>query len=113
LNAVVSGVCPETSDTLIAERVNGERVYYGYGAAMYAQTSSTGTEFKHWSWRGDLAARSRDSGAYVPAPLRDAFGDLVSGVRKTYDWNGLWSYRNEPFSGGLEKVGVLSFESVL
>jgi len=96
----------ETSDTLIAERVNGEWVYYGYGAAMYAQTSSTGTEFKHWSWRGDLAAKSRDSGAYLPAPITDAFGDLVSGTRETYDWNGLWGYRNEPFSGGLQKVGV-------
>ncbi len=95
-----------SGDTVVAERVNGEWVYYGYGAAMYAQTSGTGTEFKHWNLRGDLAAKSTASGAYVPAPLRDAFGDLVSGVRKTYDWNGLWGYRNEPFSGGLEKVGV-------
>jgi len=106
LNAVVSGVCLETSDILIAERVNGEWVYYGYGAAMYAQTSSTGTEFNHWSWRGDLAAKSTASGAYAPAPITDAFGDLVSGTRETYDWNGAWGYRNEPFSGGLQKVGV-------
>ncbi|CUU09210.1 RHS repeat-associated core domain-containing protein [Armatimonadetes bacterium GBS] len=106
MNAVVSGVCLETSDILIAERVNGEWVYYGYGAAMYAQTSSTGTEFNHWSWRGDLAAKSTASGAYAPAPITDAFGDLVSGTRETYDWNGAWGYRNEPFSGGLQKVGV-------
>ena len=73
---------------------------------MYAQTSSTGTEFKQWSWRGDLAAKSTASGAYTPAPITDAFGDLVSGVRETCDWNGAWGYRNEPFSGGLQKVGV-------
>jgi len=95
-----------SGDTVVAERVNGEWVYYGYGAAMYAQTSGTGTEFKHWNLRGDLAAKSTASGAYAPAPITDAFGDLVSGVRETYDWNGAWGYRNEPFSGGLQKVGV-------
>ena len=71
LNAVVSGVCLETSDILIAERVNGEWVYYGYGAVMYAQSSSTGTEFKHWNLRGDLVAKSTASGAYTPAPITD------------------------------------------
>ena len=33
-------------------------------------------------------------------------GDLVSGVRQTYDWNGAWGYRNEALTGGLQKVGV-------
>jgi hypothetical protein len=33
-------------------------------------------------------------------------GDLVSGVRPTYDWNGAWGYRNEALTGGLQKVGV-------
>jgi len=95
-----------SGDTLIAERVNGEWVYYGYGAAMYQQVSNAGTEYKHWSWRGDLAAKSTASGAYSPAPLTDAFGDLINGTRETYDWNGAWGYRNEPFTGGLQKVGV-------
>ena len=34
------------------------------------------------------------------------FGDLVAGVRPTYDWNGAWGYRNEALTGGLQKVGV-------
>ena len=33
-------------------------------------------------------------------------GDLVSGARPTYDWNGAWGYRNEALTGGLQKVGV-------
>jgi RHS repeat-associated protein len=33
-------------------------------------------------------------------------GDLVSGARQTYDWNGAWGYRNEALTGGLQKVGV-------
>ncbi|CUU33941.1 RHS repeat-associated core domain-containing protein [Armatimonadetes bacterium DC] len=83
-----------------------KRVYYGYGAVMYARSSSTGMEYKHWSWRGDLVAKSTVSGAYAPVPITDAFGDTVSGVRETYDWNGAWGYRNEPLTGGLQKVGV-------
>jgi len=63
-------------------------------------------EYKHWSWRGDLVAKSTVSGAYAPVPITDAFGDTVSGVRETYDWNGAWGYRNEPLTGGLQKVGV-------
>ncbi len=95
-----------SGDALVAERVNGEWVYYGYGGAMYAQSSGTGIEYKHWSWRGDLMAKSGASGGYLPAPLTDAFGDTVSGVREAYDWNGAWGYRNEAFTGGLQKVGV-------
>ena len=41
------------------------------------------------------------SGAFV-----QRFGDLVSGARPTYDWNGAWGYRNEALTGGLQKVGV-------
>ena len=44
---------------------------------MLCQVASNQSEFKHWSWRGDLAAKSRDSGAYAPAPITDAFGDWV------------------------------------
>ena len=51
-------------------------------------------------------AQSSPTGAFSPAPLTDAFGDWVSGVRSTYDWNGAWGYRNEPNTGGLQKVGV-------
>ncbi|GIV06410.1 MAG: hypothetical protein KatS3mg016_1985 [Fimbriimonadales bacterium] len=40
-------------------------------------------------------------------PITDAFGDLVSGMRQVYDWNGAWLYRNElTETGGLVKVGV-------
>ncbi len=31
---------------------------------------------------------------------------LYSGDRQVYDWNGAWGYRNEPLTGGLQKVGV-------
>ncbi len=44
--------------------------------------------------------------AFSPAPIIDAFGGLVSGDRQVYDWNGAWGYRNEPLTGGLQKVGV-------
>jgi RHS repeat-associated protein len=73
---------------------------------MYQQVSNAGTEFKHWSLRGDLAATSSPTGAYAPAPITDAFGDTVAGARQTYDWNGAWGYRNESLTGGLQKVGV-------
>jgi len=51
-------------------------------------------------------AQSSPTGAFSPAPLTDTFGDWVSGVRTTYDWNGAWGYRNEPNTGGLQKVGI-------
>ena len=101
-----------SGDTLVAE---GSRqrssdpfqwVYYGYGGSMYQQVSNAGVEFKHWNLRGDLAATSSPTGTYAPAPITDAFGDLVSGARPTYDWNGAWGYRNESLTGGLQKVGV-------
>jgi RHS repeat-associated protein len=81
-------------------------VYYGYGGAMYQQVSNAGTEYKHWNLRGDLVAASSSTGTYTPAPITDAFGDLVAGNRQTYDWNGAWGYRNEALTGGLQKVGV-------
>ena len=65
-------------------------VYYGHGSAMYQQVSNAGVEYKHWNLRGDSAATSSPTGAYAPAPLTDAFGDTVAGVRPTYDWNGAW-----------------------
>jgi hypothetical protein len=68
---------------------------------MDSQVAGTGTEFKHWSFRGNLVATSSPSGRYASAPLADAFGDLVNGARQTYDWNGLWGYRNELVEMGL------------
>ncbi len=73
---------------------------------MYQQVSSTGTEYQHWSWRGYLMAKPTASGAYLPAPLTDAFGDTANGARETNDRNGAWGYRNEALTGGLQKVGV-------
>jgi RHS repeat-associated protein len=81
-------------------------VYYGYGESMYQQVASGQAEYKHWNLRGDLVATSSPTGAYSPAPITDAFGDLVAGNRQTYDWNGAWGYRNEALTGGLQKVGV-------
>jgi hypothetical protein len=40
-------------------------------------------------------ATSSPTGAYSPAPITDAFGDLVNGTRQTYDWSGLWGYRKK------------------
>jgi hypothetical protein len=57
-------------------------VHYGYGGSMYQQVSNAGTEYKHWNLRGDLAATSSPTGAYSPAPLIDAFGDLFAGARR-------------------------------
>ena len=102
-----------SGDTLVAE---GSRqsssdplqwVYYGYGGAMYQQIASTGMEYKHWNLRGDLAATSGSSGGFTAPPLTDAFGGSVNDdMRPNYDWNGLWGYRNEALTGGLQKVGV-------
>jgi hypothetical protein len=98
--------CFYSGGTLIVECANDEWVYYGFGGAMYQQVSSAGTEFKHWSLRGDLVATSGSSSGFTAAPLTDAFGDTVAGARPTYDWNGAWGYRNEALTGGLQKVGV-------
>jgi len=57
-------------------------VYYGYGGAMYQQVASGQAEYKHWKLRGDMAATSSPTGAYSPAPLIDAFGDLFAGARR-------------------------------
>ncbi|MGQ9657857.1 MAG: hypothetical protein ACUVV1_08130 [Fimbriimonadales bacterium] len=34
-------------------------------------------------YRGDLVGQSSASGAMTPAPIMDAFGDIVSGVHET------------------------------
>jgi RHS repeat-associated protein len=88
-------------------------VYYGFGSAMYQQIASTGTEYKHWSLRGDLVATSGSSGGFTAAPLTDAFSNTVVGARQTYDWNGAWGYRNEALTGGLVKVGVRWYDPMV
>ncbi len=46
--------------------------------------------------------------------ITDAFGNLVSGMRQVYDWNGAWLYRNElTESGGLVKVGVRWYDPAM
>ncbi len=97
-----------SGDTVVAEGNGTNWVYSGYGSAMLTRggaNPSTDT-FQHWSLRGDLVAQSNRSGVFSPAPITDAFGGLVSGDRQVYDWNGAWGYRNEPLTGGLQKVGV-------
>ncbi len=84
------------------ERVDGQWVAHTYGFGLVER----GGVSQHWTQRGDLMAQSNPTGAFSPAPLTDAFGDWVSGVRTTYDWNGGWGYRNEPDTGGLRKVGI-------
>ncbi|GIV09879.1 MAG: hypothetical protein KatS3mg019_1970 [Fimbriimonadales bacterium] len=72
----------------------------GYDDVMYPR----GGAWQHWNLRGDLAGINASS---VNVPITDAFGDLVTGMRQVYDWNGAWLYRNElTETGGLVKVGV-------
>ncbi|MFQ3611371.1 MAG: RHS repeat-associated core domain-containing protein, partial [Fimbriimonadales bacterium] len=98
-------------DTLLAEGSGRNWVYYGYGGAMYRANET----YQHWNLRGDLVAQSSPAGEFSPAPITDAFGDWVAGngARPTYDWNGAWGYRNEPFTGGLQKVGVRWYDPVV
>jgi len=48
-----------------------------------------------------------------PAPVFDAFGDLVSGSPDVYAWNGGWGYRYEAGTGGLVKVGVRWYDPAM
>ena len=73
---------------------------------MYQRVSGSEVAYQYWSYRGDLVSQSSARGEMTPAPITDAFGDVVNGAREVYDWNGLWGYRNEAFTGGLQKVGV-------
>ncbi len=81
---------------------------------MYAPIGSTwNSTFQHWNLRGDLVAQSSSGDMFSPAPITDAFGDWVLGTRQVYDWNGAWGYRNEPLTGGLQKVGVRWYDPVV
>ncbi len=88
-------------DSVLAERANGGAwVVQSFGAGLYQR----GSDYLHWSLRGDLAGIGASS---ANVPITDAFGDLVAGMRQVYDWNGAWLYRNElTETGGLVKVGV-------
>ncbi|GIV06173.1 MAG: hypothetical protein KatS3mg016_1748 [Fimbriimonadales bacterium] len=65
------------------------------------------------SWRGDLVATNGASQPAQPAPVLDAFGDLVSGSPDVYAWNGGWGYRYEAGTGGLVKVGVRWYDPTI
>ncbi len=47
--------------------------------------------------------------------ITKTYGDWVAGngALPTYDWNGAWGYRNEPLTGGLQKVGVRWYDPVV
>ena len=64
---------------------------------------------QYWTWRGDLAATAGVDAPAQPAPVFDAFGDLVSGSPDVY----AWSYRNEANTGGLQKVGVRWYDPAI
>jgi len=101
----VSGVVVEyayVGDTLVAERRGNEWIPMVYGANLLQR----GGVNQYWTWRGDLAATASVGEPAQPAPVFDAFGDLVSGSPDVYAWNGAWGYRNEAHTGGLQKVGV-------
>jgi RHS repeat-associated protein len=101
----VSGVVVEyayVGDTLVAERRGNEWIPMVYGLDLLQR----GGVSQYWTWRGDLAATAGVGAPAQPAPVFDAFGDLVSGSPEVYAWNGAWGYRNEANTGGLQKVGV-------
>jgi RHS repeat-associated protein len=95
--------------TLIAEKVNGSWVNHTYGLGL----AQRGDTYQHWNWRGDLTATATAQGQTTAAPMSDAFGDTVNGTPDIYAWNGAWGYRNEPNTGGLQKVGVRWYDSAV
>jgi RHS repeat-associated protein len=108
----VSGVVVEyayVGDTLVAERRRNEWIPMVYGANLLQR----GGVSQYWTWRGDLAATAGVDAPAQPAPVFDAFGDLVSGSPDVYAWNGAWGYRNEAHTGGLQKVGVRWYDPAI
>jgi len=108
----VSGVEVEyayVGDTLVAERRGNEWVPMVYGLDLLQR----GGVSQYWTWRGDLAATAGVDAPAQPAPVFDAFGDLVSGSPDAYGWNGAWGYRNEAHTGGLQKVGVRWYDPAI
>ena len=108
----VSGVVVEyayVGDTLVAERRGNEWVAMVYGLDLLQR----GGVNQYWTWRGDLAATAGVGEPVQPAPVFDAFGDLVSGSPEVYAWNGAWGYRNEANTGGLQKVGLRWYDPAI
>jgi len=68
---------------------------------------------RNWNWRVNLVATNGASQPAQPAPVLDAFGDVVSGSPDVYAWNGGWGYRYEAPTGGLVKVGVRWYDPVV
>ncbi|MFN4032181.1 MAG: hypothetical protein ACK4ME_00940 [Fimbriimonadales bacterium] len=98
-----------SGNTLIAERRGNEWIPMVYGLELLQR----GAVSQYWSWRGDLVATNGASEPVQPAPVADAFGDLVSGSAAVYGWNGDWGYRFEAHTGGLMKVGVRCYDPAL
>ena len=98
-----------SGNTLIAERRGNEWIPMVYGLELLQR----GAVNQHWSWRGDLVATNGVSQPAQPAPVADAFGDLVSGNPAVYGWNGGWGYRSEAHTGGLMKVGVRWYDPAI
>jgi len=76
-----------SGNTLIAERRGNEWIPMVYGLDLLQR----GDINQYWSWRGDLVATNGASQPAQPAPVFDAFGDLVSGSPDVYAWNGGWA----------------------
>jgi RHS repeat-associated protein len=98
-----------SGNTLVAERRGNEWVPMVYGFDLLQR----GAVNQYWSWRGDLVATNGASQPAQPAPVFDAFGDLVSGSPDVYAWNGGWGYRYEAGTGGLVKVGVRWYDPTI
>ncbi len=98
-----------SGDTLVAERRGNAWVPMVYGLNLLQR----GDVSQYWSWRGDLVATNGLSAPAQPAPVLDAFGDLVSGSPDVYAWNGAWGYRYEAHTGGLVKVGVRWYDPTM
>ena len=93
---------------MLAERANGGAwTVNGFGACLYQR----GSDYLHWSLRGDLAGINASS---ANVPITNTFCDTVSGMRQVHDWNGAWLYRSElTESGGLVKVDVRWYDPAI
>ena len=98
-----------SGNTLIAERRGNEWIPMVYGLDLLQR----GDINQYWNWRDDLVATNGASQPAQPAPLFDAFGDLVSGSPDVYARNGGWGYRYEAGTGGLVKVGVRWYDPAI
>ncbi len=79
-----------SGNTLVAKRRGNEWIPMVYGLELLQR----GAVNQYWSWRGDLVAANGVSQPAQPAPVVDAFGDIVSGsakrVEEYLDPDGNW-----------------------